>query len=93
MILNRHHYGGAVPPGAVNIMRGTPFGNPFAIGRHGSREQVIAQYRKYLWRRIRSEPEFARQVRELHGKRLCCCCAPLPCHGEVLERAAAWLAS
>lgn len=92
-VLNRYHHRGQVPGGSVNIMRGTPFGNPFVTGQDGSRPQVIAQYRRYLWRRIRQEPGFARQVRELHGRDLCCCCAPAPCHGDVLERAAAWLAS
>ena len=29
----------------------------------------------------------------LHGKPLACWCAPLPCHGQVLARAAAWAAS
>lgn len=90
-VLNKYHHGGKVPAGAVDIMRGTLWGNPFAIGVHGDRAQVVEAYRKYLWGYIRIKPEFAAQVRELHGKDLCCCCAPLACHGDVLERAAAWL--
>ena len=29
----------------------------------------------------------------LHGATVCCCCAPAPCHGDVLLAAAAWVAS
>lgn len=90
-VLNKHHHGGRVPPGAVNIMRGTPFGNPFPLSKY-SRADAVALYRELLWKRIRLEPAFAEQVRALHGRDLCCCCAPLACHGDVLERAAAWLA-
>lgn len=92
-VLNKHHHGGRVPAGAVNIMRGTPFGNPFVIGVHGDRDQVIRLFRQHLWRRIRSDADFAKQVRELHGRDLCCCCAPAACHGDALEKAAAWLST
>lgn len=92
-VLNKHHHGGRVPPGAVNIMRGTPFGNPFVIGRDGDRAQVIEKYRRWLWRWIREDNHFANQVRELRGRDLCCCCAPAACHGHVLERAAEWLST
>lgn len=90
-VLNKYHHGGQVPPGAVNIMRGTPFGNPFIIGRDGDRVQVIAKFRVHLMFRLNDDVAFRAQVRALHGKDLCCCCAPQACHGDVLERAAAWL--
>lgn len=90
-VLNKHHHGGKVPAGAVNIMRGTPWGNPFAIGVDGDRDEVVWLYRRWLWDTIKTQPIFAQAVRALHGKDLCCCCAPLACHGDVLERAAAWL--
>lgn len=92
-VLNKHHHGGKVPPGAANIMRGTPFGNPFVIGVHGDRAEVIRRYRVWLRDRLLSEPAFADQVRALHGRDLCCCCAPAACHGDVLASAAAWLAT
>lgn len=90
-ILNYHHHGKKVPPGAVNIMRSSEFGNPFRIGVHGDRGVVVDLYRKWLWNRLRTDPAYAAKVSALHGRDLCCCCAPYPCHGEVLERAAAWL--
>jgi hypothetical protein len=90
-VLNKHHHGGRVPPGAVNIMRGSPWGNPFVVGRDGDRAEVVARYRRWLWREIQARPGFGQLVRELHGRDLCCCCAPLPCHGDVLAAAAAYL--
>jgi len=91
-VLNWHHHGRRVPVGAVSVMRGTPFGNPFVIGRDGGRAEVIRRYRAWLWARLQADPAFAAEVRALHGRDLCCCCAPLACHGDVLASAAAWLA-
>ena len=76
----------------VLIDRRTKWGNPFRIGRDGSRDEVIARYRADLWRRIRAG-EIA--LEELAGIAHCwyaCHCSPLPCHGLVLARAAAWAA-
>ena len=92
-VLNKYHHGGRVPHGSVNIMRGSPFGNPFVIGVDGDRAAVVAKYRRWLWARMRSCPEFASDVLALHGRDLCCCCAPAACHGDVLQAASAWLAS
>ena len=33
------------------------------------------------------------EIAALHGKDLACFCAPRPCHGEVLVKAAAWCAA
>lgn len=91
-VLNKYHHGGRVPDHAVDIMRGTAFSNPFVIGQHGDRAQVVARYRVWLWERLRADDGFAAKVRALHGRDLCCCCAPAACHGDVLTRAASWLA-
>lgn len=90
-VLNIHHHGGKVPPGAVNIMRGTRWGNPFVIGRDGDRAEVVEKYRRWLWGKIQNEPGWGQAVRELYGRDLCCCCAPAACHGDVLQAAAAWM--
>lgn len=65
----------------VFIGRPSLWGNPFLIGRDGTRDEVIAKYRSYLMKR----PQLVRRARkELTGKRLGCFCHPLPCHGDVL---------
>jgi uncharacterized protein DUF4326 len=64
----------------VYIGRPSKWGNPYVIGRDGTRAQVIAKYRAWLLRR----PELVAALSELRGKVLGCWCAPLPCHGDVL---------
>ena len=54
-VVNLKHEPDAVANGAVLIDRRTRWGNPFVIGRDGTREQVIARYRADLWRRIRAD--------------------------------------
>ena len=92
-IVNLKHEPHALAIGAVRIDRRTSFGNPYRIGRHGTREQVIALYRTELWRRVRAGEVRLEELAALHGKTLACHCAPLPCHGEVLARAVAWAAA
>ena len=74
----------------VLIDRRTKWGNPFRLGADGDREQVIARYRADLWRRIRAGEIALEELAGLEGCWLACWCAPLPCHGDVLARAAAW---
>ena len=72
-------------PYDVYIGRPGPWGNPFKIGRDGTREEVIQLYEMWLLER----PELvARAKEELRGKRLGCFCAPDACHGDVLLRIA-----
>lgn len=67
------------------------FGNPFAIGVMGDRTHVLKLYKRWLWNRIKTDAQFRRAVRELHGKTLGCWCKGQPCHGHVLACAAKWL--
>lgn len=65
----------------VFVGRPSKWGNPYSIGQHGSRNQVIAKYRKYLADR----PDLQEAVRkELQGKDLLCFCHPLACHADIL---------
>lgn len=66
----------------VYIGRPSKWGNPFAIGRDGTRNEVIAKYEAWLF----EQPTLMTALPELRGKVLGCWCAPLPCHGDVLER-------
>ena len=72
-------------PDAVYIGRGSPWGNPFVIGKDGTRDQVIKKYIAM----VEADPEFkARIVANLKGKDLVCFCSPLPCHGDYLLKIA-----
>ena len=78
-LYNRHHKD--VPPTAVYIGRGTVWGNPFLIGTHGNREQVVAKYHEWITER----PAFVRQIKkQLKGRDLVCSCTPALCHGVIL---------
>lgn len=69
----------------VYIGRPSKFGNPFVIGQHGTRADVVKRYEEWL----RSKPALMKAAkRELRGKSLVCWCAPLACHGDVLLRIA-----
>ena len=74
----------------VLIDRRTKWGNPFRISSGCSREQAIARYREDLWRRIRAGEVSLEELAGLDGCWLACWCEPLPCHGDVLAKAAAW---
>lgn len=69
---------------------GSEWGNPFKGGRDGTRAQVIAQYRKWLWAKIQADPGCISRLAALDGQDLGCWCKPLDCHGDVLLRAVAW---
>lgn len=68
----------------VRIDRQTKWGNPFVIGKDGTRSEVIRKFEKYL----KSKPELMAALPELAGKTLGCWCAPQACHGDVLLRLA-----
>lgn len=69
-------------PFDVRIDRQSKWGNPFVIGRDGTRQEVIAKYERY----IRSKPELLNSIKELDEKRLGCHCKPDECHGDVLAK-------
>lgn len=81
LVVNIHHrkpfdiYIGRPGKGQQSI-----WGNPFVLGKDGTREEVIAKYRAY----ILSRPDLLAQLPSLRGKRLGCFCAPRSCHGDVL---------
>lgn len=84
-VVNRH-----TDPYDFLIDRTTIFGNRYYIGTHGTREEVIAKYKVYFNERIVTDKNFRDRVKALKGFQLGCCCAPLPCHGDVI---AEWLES
>jgi hypothetical protein len=67
-------------PFDVYIGRPSKWGNPFEIGKDGTREQVIALYEAW----IKTQPDLMKALPELEGKILGCWCHPKACHGDVL---------
>lgn len=83
-------WGSGGEPFDVRIDRKTPWGNPFVLGRHGNREEVISMFR--AWATTSQDPRavwIRDHVHELYGMTLACWCAPEACHGEVLLEMAA----
>lgn len=78
---------------AIRIDRKTRWGNPFIIGKDGGRKDVIDKYRSYLSQRINKGEVTLEDLASLSGKNLACWCHPLPCHGDVLLKAADMAAS
>ena len=69
-------------PFDVYIGRPSMWGNPFVIGRHGDRDEVLRLYEDY----VRNEPTMIAALPDLKGKVLGCWCHPLACHGDILVR-------
>jgi prephenate dehydrogenase len=76
-VLNKHV--DALPNDAIYVGRPTRYGNPFIIGRDGSRAEVIERYAATLHDRLRPD-----EIEALRGHDLVCWCAPQPCHADVL---------
>jgi hypothetical protein len=74
-----------IPKEAVYVGRPSIFGNPFVIGRDGSRDEVIEKYKDWFLEKIISDPEFAASVLALKSvPALVCWCAPKRCHASVI---------
>ena len=72
-----------IPPDAINCGRPSKYGNPFVIGKDGTREDVILKHREYAEERLKREPHW---LDELKGENVItwCWCSPLPCHVDTL---------
>lgn len=54
--------------------------NPFVIGIHGNRDQVLRLYAEYLSR----QTDLLERIDELKDRVLVCYCKPNACHGDIL---------
>ena len=79
-VLNARKVGKRSDATRTYIGRPSKWGNPFVIGRDGSRAEVIAKYRAW----IVTQPALMGSLDELRGRDLICWCSPLACHGNVL---------
>ncbi len=68
----------------IPIDRRSLFGNPFIVGKDGTREEVIEKYKIDFYNRLENEWGFKEWVATLKGGTLGCWCTPLPCHGNVI---------
>ena len=68
----------------IYIGRPSKFGNPFIIGKDGTREEAIEKYKQYFYERIKTDSEFKQEVLKLEGKTLGCFCKPATCHGDII---------
>lgn len=60
--------------------RGSPYGNPFIIGVHGSRNEVCDRFEKEIL------PDL--DVSQLRGLDLICYCKPARCHCDAILKKA-----
>lgn len=69
------------PDDARYIGRGSIAGNPFKIGRDGTRDEVCDKYAAYL----EANPALKEEVMNYYkGADLKCFCKPKRCHGDYL---------
>ena len=67
----------------VYIGRGSIFGNPYEIGKDGTREEVIERYRIWFGHLLKSS-WFRDTLDSMRGAVLGCYCKPKKCHGTVI---------
>lgn len=60
------------------------FANPFKIGKHGDRTEILNKYRKYMIEKLYNDTSLQKELFKLKGKNLGCWCAPEPCHANIL---------
>ena len=65
------------------IGRPSTLGNPFTIGKDGTREEVIAKFERWAWH----SSEVMETIERLpEDAVLGCWCKPQPCHGDVIVK-------
>lgn len=83
-VLNARKVGRQSNERQVYVGRPSKWGNPFVVGRDGSRDEVIAKYRAW----IVEQRDLMNSLDELRDRDLICCCAPQACHADVLMKLA-----
>ncbi len=68
---------------AVYIGRGSKWGNPFIIGKDGTRDEVCDKFEQGMSEQLKQAARL-----ELRGKDLVCFCKPFRCHGDFLLKLA-----
>jgi hypothetical protein len=69
----------------INCGRGSIFGNPFIVGKDGTRDDVCDKYIPYFYQRLTNQ-SFRGRVLALKGKKLGCWCqCNPPCNNPKCE--------
>jgi hypothetical protein len=88
--------GWKMPENTVKVDRTTQWGNPFIVGKHGTRAECVRLFELLLGglfcvsaKNLEAQVEYvamaARDREQLRGKNLACWCPPdAPCHADVL---------
>jgi hypothetical protein len=80
----------------IDIMRPNLLGNPFSMksGNDAERDRVVSAFKSYLWKNMQDNTEIGKMIDRLAKCEktivLVCCCAPKPCHGDVIKAAILW---
>lgn len=92
----RRAKGWRMPAGTVKVDRTTQWGNPFVVGKHGTREECVRLFMLLMAgniclstgnaeEQVKCYRYVSRHRRSLRGKNLACWCPPgKPCHADVL---------
>jgi hypothetical protein len=70
------------------IGRGTPWGNPYQVGKQEGqldRSEAIEKYKIHFSEKILGDESTRRGLLGLRGMRLACHCKPFACHGDVIS--------
>src|SRR5690349_1934419 len=95
-IQQRRTKGWRKPESAVAVGRGTMWGNPWKVGVHGTRQEVVTYYGEWIVG-IRPGPpgwpvnpaRLRAALSQLHGRDLMCWCRSEDlCHGDLLLKLA-----
>lgn len=88
--------GWRMPPNTVKVDRTTKWGNPFIVGKHGTRAECVDLFAKMLsgyicvstsnvTAQLKYRKIVLRDRWELQGKNLACWCPPnAKCHADIL---------
>ena len=69
----------------VYIGRPSPWGNPYVMGRDGTRDEVVDEFESFFLNKVEEDAEFREKtLKELKDKVLMCHCKPEVCHGDII---------
>lgn len=76
----------------IYIGRGSALGNPYVIGKDGTRDEVIAKYKDYLVQQVNAgNDRIIKALKEIKDRskhsmvKLGCYCKPKSCHGDIIK--------